>query len=247
MNLPPNITPLFFIASCLFGGLELRTFHSADGERSFEGRVVGIEAGVVSIERAADQRVFESAIVEFSPVDQTYIRSIHPGAFIERVTLRAETVATENQFFDKHSGDLQRSFFINTHTSELFDKIQIFDIRRHVIIPNYENFRMAGKIVRVEALTTAGQARTGILCFFLNGTSKQIEIADCQYRDVMLDLYTSDTYFVFDPVNAYYGYVACAINLDSGKIMAIRGTKANATRFVEAHLEKPQENTSKAP
>ena len=123
-------------------------------------------------------------------------------------------------------------------TTDLLDQTLVFDIRPWVIVPNYENFRMAGKVVRVEALTTAGEARTRIVCFFLWGTQDHVEIADAQYRDVLLDLRTPDTYFVFEPVPSYYGYVACAINLDSGKIMAIRGSKRNAEKFVEQHLEK---------
>ncbi|MGB0373065.1 MAG: hypothetical protein ACPGN3_17170 [Opitutales bacterium] len=205
---------------------------------SFEGEVVGLHQNEVEILRFSDQKVFKSAISAFSEKDQTYIRSIHPGKFIDRVTLRAETLQTHAKSFDLNSGRLHREVLVNTPFSGLFAGLSFFESRRIFVGSKLETFSMRGKTVRVEALTTAGQVRTRLMGVYLSGTQGQIEIADCQYIDVYLDLQTGDTHFHFDPVPAYYGYVVCAINLDSGELMAIRGTKKNAERFVEAELEK---------
>lgn len=227
---------LIFVA--LLNLAAAREFRSADLSRSFVGEVIAIEGDIVSIRRDSDKRVVESLISAFSEEDQRYIRSIHPGKFIDRVTLRAETLQTRTQSFDLNSGELHRTVTVTTPVSGLFTQIPYFEIRRVFWGRELETFQMKGKTVRVEALTTAGTARTRLMCFYLEGTQKQINIVECQYVDVLLDLHTADTYFCFDPIASYYGYVVCAINLDSGKVMAIRGTKKNAERFVREQLER---------
>lgn len=229
----------FFLAWCIWAGLaEGREFRSADLSQAILGEVVGLEGEMVSIRRDLDNRVFTSAISAFSEEDQNYIRSIHPGTFIDRITLRAETVQTRTKSFDFNTGRLHRSISVTTPVAGILNSIPYFEVRQTFWGDKLETYTMTGKTVRAEALTTAGEVRTRLMCFYLAGTQKSVTVVGCQYRDVILDLFAGDTFFHFDPVASYYGYVVCAINLDSGKVMALRGTKRNAERFVQEQLYK---------
>ena len=206
-------------------------FTSMDG-RSFAGKVVLVEADTVTIERHSDGKEFTLPKERFIEMDREYMENWAkrnpqlnvPGRDINRIYLGCRKIDSS-----RSSSGGSRAFAYVTYNPHTGVWKQTAGTRRTRPVNKTKSV-----VLQVEASSISGPVLTRIHTFFFAKPKGHAMRRVGHYKDdVLVDRSQGELVVESGMVYGYYGFGCIAVNLASGKVMAVDASNHMIRDYLE--------------
>jgi len=219
------------LATALCSAAYSYTFTSNEGT-TFEGEILRVESGSVTVKRDLDKEEFTIPQSLFSEKDQAYFKKWaaenpqlnFPGRNVTQISLRCTTARTDDESIIRETGRTFVDIDVSNSVYWDYDWITVETIVTATARAETEKVRLKGVTVHVKASSISGPVYTRIYTAFFVKSGGAPKVFKLDKRNVMVDRGQGELYASCSPVENYYGYGTVAINLATGKMIGVSGS-----------------------
>lgn len=209
-------------------------FTSIEGA-TFYGKLLLVESERVTIQRHSDGKEFTIPKDRFIDIDRDYFedwarRNRHlnvPGRNVDRISLRCSPIDSNS------SSSSLRSFASVSYNPSTSVWTAQAGTRRSTSVNKTKSV-----VLRVEGSSITGPVLTRIhTLFFAKPKGGTLSVSVHSTEDVLVDRSKGELIVSSGRVHGFYGYGAVAINLVTGKVMAIDASRHLIRDYLEAQVD----------